>query len=239
MWCPRGVSHKAEQREHPLLTLLPVVQPRIHSAFWAVSAQCRLMSHLSPTSTPRHFPQGCSQPIHSLAVPGLGAVPTQVQDLAFGMVEPPTFPLPHHLPGRKTANATHQLLPASPSFPKPPQPIHSHVPSWVEGQSFPGIVAPILLPSLDEFQEHQSLWGHLAPPGSLPGLCAERWLQGAAVTTGSPTRPPMIPGVKVESGEKEGERRKKTTKPFECNILVEHQSMSKGGSFSWSGEFKL
>lgn len=33
-------------------------------------------------------------------------------------------------------------------------------------------------------------------------------LQGAAVTTGSPTRPPMLPGVKVESGEKEGEKRK-------------------------------
>lgn len=36
---------------------------------------------------------------------------------------------------------------------------------------------------------------------------------------------PMFPGVKVESGEKEKKKKKKT---FECNILVEQQSMSKG-----------
>lgn len=37
---------------------------------------------------------------------------------------------------------------------------------------------------------------------------------------------PELPGVKVESGEKE--RKKKKNKPFQCNILVEQQSMSKG-----------
>lgn len=62
MWCPGAVSHKAEERDKPLLSLLPVVQPRVHSAFWAAvhSAAVPSVTHQHPS----HFLQGCSQPTH-------------------------------------------------------------------------------------------------------------------------------------------------------------------------------
>ena len=68
-----------------LLAMLLVMQPRTRLAFWAASAHGQLMSHLSPTSTPKSFFTRLLSIPHSVLK--LGIAPTQVQDLALGLVE--------------------------------------------------------------------------------------------------------------------------------------------------------
>lgn len=71
-------------------------------------------------------------------------------------------------------------------------------------------------------------------------LCRGVAARGSSDNWESHKTPPRSQESKLIQEKRKGKgENKKITKPFECNILVEHQSMSKGGSFSWSGEFKL
>jgi len=71
-----------------LLDVLLLMQSKIQLAFWAVSAHCQLMSNFSVHQYSQVLLHRATlNPFISQSVLLLGIVPTQVQDLALGLVE--------------------------------------------------------------------------------------------------------------------------------------------------------
>ena len=65
---PQVGSHESRVEGLDLLITLPLMQPRLQSAFWAASVHCWLMLNLSSTDNPKSF---SSELLSSHSLPNL------------------------------------------------------------------------------------------------------------------------------------------------------------------------